>query len=141
MTTSGYRQAQRACPTCGVPLDEQLHGGVHVDVCSECAGVWIDWMDGELENVGAKIPLPSRPTSTSSGGDGGCPLCATKLDTDSIGNVSIARCGSCAGAWVSHASLVALRAGITDDDTDIESEDPFLTRLLDAITRFLLPGR
>lgn len=141
MTTSGYREAQRSCPTCGVPLVEQLHGGVHVDVCNDCAGVWIDWMDGELEHVGAKVPLPSRATAAGSGGDGGCPLCATPLEADAIGEVSIARCGSCAGAWIAHPSLVALRAGISDDDTDIVPQDPFLTRVLDAIGRFLLPGR
>src|SRR5690606_5844952 len=83
----------------------------------------------------------SPATSTGSGGDGGCPLCATPLEADMIGEVRIARCGSCAGAWIAHVSLVALRAGIVDDDTDIVPTDPFLTRVLDAIGRLLMPGR
>ncbi|MEX2177573.1 MAG: zf-TFIIB domain-containing protein [Gemmatimonadaceae bacterium] len=35
------------CPKCGADLAEQARGDVHVDVCPDCGGMWLD--AGELE--------------------------------------------------------------------------------------------
>jgi hypothetical protein len=35
------------CPKCGGDLKEEARGDVHVDICGECGGMWLD--AGELE--------------------------------------------------------------------------------------------
>lgn len=35
------------CPKCGAGLKEEARGDVHVDVCPDCQGMWLD--AGELE--------------------------------------------------------------------------------------------
>ena len=35
------------CPRCGADLNEQEHGPVHIDVCPDCNGMWLD--NGEFE--------------------------------------------------------------------------------------------
>lgn len=37
------------CPKCGADLETIEQGGVHVDRCPECAGIWLD--AGELEQI------------------------------------------------------------------------------------------
>lgn len=135
---TGYRQAHRACPVCGVPLDEQTHDGVHVDVCPDCSGVWLDWMDGDIAKVTGKLEVPAAQRRGSAG-SGACPVCSEQLGKDTIGAVRIDRCGSCAGAWLDRASVDALQHH-GESDEDIPMEDPFLTRVLDAVGRFLTPG-
>lgn len=43
--TSHYNK----CPKCGVDLAEREHGGVKIDQCPECGGMWLD--KGELEII------------------------------------------------------------------------------------------
>jgi Zn-finger nucleic acid-binding protein len=121
-------------------LNEELHDGVHVDICGECGGVWIDWMDGDLGQVSKKVAVPRARVSEAEGGDGGCPVCATPLQVERVGSVSIQRCGECAGAWLSASAVDGLGRGVERGDL-AEPEEPFLTRLLDAVARFILPGR
>ena len=40
------------CPKCGMPLEELTLGGVHVDKCFNCGGLWLD--QGEMEAIQAK---------------------------------------------------------------------------------------
>lgn len=37
------------CPRCGSDLEEHEHGGVKIDQCGECGGMWLD--KGELEII------------------------------------------------------------------------------------------
>jgi hypothetical protein len=51
------RERERAlhfmkCPKCGMQLEEIAFGGVRVDKCSSCEGIWLD--KGELEVVRQK---------------------------------------------------------------------------------------
>lgn len=41
------------CPRCGVVLSERTRGGVVVDACCQCRGVWLD--RGELEKLVAEF--------------------------------------------------------------------------------------
>ena len=43
--------SQLICPNCGGLMDGEDAGGVRVDVCLDCSGVWLD--AGELERLGA----------------------------------------------------------------------------------------
>ncbi|MFP5503574.1 MAG: zf-TFIIB domain-containing protein [Candidatus Sericytochromatia bacterium] len=40
------------CPKCGGDLQERDYEGVKIDVCTDCAGVWLD--QGELEAISAE---------------------------------------------------------------------------------------
>jgi Zn-finger nucleic acid-binding protein len=135
---TSYRESARRCPVCSALLDEQLHGGVHVDVCPDCAGVWIDWMDGELREVSAHVPR-AQPRDDQGAGDRACPVCAEALRPDRHDGLKILRCGACAGAFVTRDSIEHLR-NRASDEAPPKSADPFLTRLLDTIGRFVLPG-
>lgn len=42
------------CPKCGMQLEEIEFGGVRIDKCFGCEGVWLD--KGELESVQSKEP-------------------------------------------------------------------------------------
>ncbi len=44
------KQHLMKCPKCGADLKEQTLNNVHVDVCPECKGLWLD--AGELELIG-----------------------------------------------------------------------------------------
>ena len=40
------------CPKCGMDLQEMSLGGVHVDECCNCGGMWLD--QGEMQAIQAK---------------------------------------------------------------------------------------
>lgn len=53
------RQRQRElhfmkCPKCGMQLEEVEFGGVRVDKCFNCEGMWLD--KGEIEAIQTKEP-------------------------------------------------------------------------------------
>jgi hypothetical protein len=40
------------CPKCGMQLEEIAFGGIHIDKCFNCEGLWLD--SGELERLQKK---------------------------------------------------------------------------------------
>jgi Zn-finger nucleic acid-binding protein len=49
------------CPLCiDEVLDIRFHGGIEVDVCPRCRGVWLD--RGELQRLLDDTPPPARRT-------------------------------------------------------------------------------
>lgn len=133
-----YRRGALRCPGCDEILKEQLHGQAHVDVCPACRGIWIDWLDGDIATVTAAVGElgDARPEGR---GAQRCPLCVGPLDRDALDDPAavVWRCGSCAGAFVPRSSAALIAAGPSPDE-DPSGRDPFLTRLLDAVGRFLL---
>lgn len=135
MIEQSYREAQRCCPGCGVPLAERMFEGVHVDVCPDCAGAWIDWMDGELASVAQKLDIP-KVGQAGAAGDPCCPICSGALAAQAVlQGVEVLRCGSCAGAFLTRDAIVRLQQPTDAHHDDGTGSDPFLTRLLDAIGR------
>lgn len=53
--------SQRVCPGCGGVMDAEGAGGVLVDVCLTCKGVWVD--HGELEGLKALTGKQARARS------------------------------------------------------------------------------
>lgn len=47
------KQHYMCCPKCGNGLTEQEEGGVLVDRCAKCQGIWLD--AGELEALAKKV--------------------------------------------------------------------------------------
>ena len=47
------------CPLCiETVLEPRFHGGVEIDVCPKCKGVWLD--RGELDKLATAPPAPPR---------------------------------------------------------------------------------
>lgn len=92
-------------------------------------------MDGDLAEVSAKIAPGAVAGASQPLGDHGCPVCAQPLTPEALAEeLEIERCG----AWVARATLERLQRA-SDDEAPM-SRDPLLTRLLDAIGRFVLSG-
>ncbi len=107
--------------------------GSLVDVCTACAGVWIEWFDGE-PNVLAGL-LPPGSTAAHPPGQMLCPACKTRLDEtgypDESSEARVHRCGHCVGTFVTADGLATLaRAGapVREDD-----EDTFLSWLISRL--------
>ena len=108
----GYRSA-RCCPACRAVLTELAAATASVDRCPDCAGLWIDWFDGEISSVASSIPAmaPAAPVAPATHA---CPDCRATLSLtrypDEKSGAEIWRCGGCAGAFVPRSSLEAIVA-------------------------------
>jgi Zn-finger nucleic acid-binding protein len=105
-----YREAALACPGCADLLEPKEVGESTVDVCPRCAGIWVDWFDGELGVMVKGADAVPRGEDREGHGAYACPRCGRELDDDVYldARVPILRCGECSGAFVSHASASAL---------------------------------
>jgi hypothetical protein len=52
ITERGERERVMKCPKCGAQLEEIAFGGVRIDKCFGCEGIWLD--KGELEMIRKK---------------------------------------------------------------------------------------
>jgi Zn-finger nucleic acid-binding protein len=134
-----YRRGVLRCPACATLLEEQVLGSAQIVVCPACFGIWVDWMDGDLRNVSHEVgTLPRSSVALDEVGGGVCPICRAPLIEMPCGEDGppVLRCGSCAGAFVPRGSLERV-AGVNEQEEGRPS-DPLLTRMLDALTRFIL---
>ena len=100
------------CPKCSAEMSEETRGGVRVDLCSVCFGVWFD--GGELEEMhdrGGSQRLNGVPDSsvgyqpTGESAHVKCPRC--EGDILRIGKISkraVLRCTSCRGVFLPTAN-------------------------------------
>lgn len=133
---SDYRTAPGPCPACGARLEERLEGDVVVDVCGACAGLWIDWFDGEAHDVARKVGGLPVGRGGAVRGSAPCPRCHRPLFAAMHGAASVLRCGECAGTFVPRVSFEAL-AAMESLDAPPE-EDPDLWARIAAAIRALL---
>ncbi len=143
--SDAYRETTLLCPACATALDPRLLQDAEVDVCGRCKGVWIDWFDGELQDVAiqaAPLSMPGSvipvPTSAS------CPHCRRPmaLQPYGVGGPALWRCGECAGAFVPRASFEALTLLLEDPQkpaSESAEEGSVFARML-AVLRRLLKG-
>ncbi len=116
MNEATYREASARCPRCAVPMESRLLADCTVDVCADCKGLWVDWLDGELPHVATEVgPLsvrPGLPTAEVGLVGAGCPRCLKGLVLESLLGTGplIFRCGDCGGAFIPRSSLDALMA-------------------------------
>lgn len=120
-----YREAALACPSCGDLLEPKDVGDSVIDVCPTCAGIWVDWFDGELDAMVKGAEAAPRGEDREGRGAFACPRCGRALDDETYldSGVPILRCGECSGAFVSYASATALT----------RSPDGILTRLVTVL--------
>lgn len=107
------------CPECREPMAVIDIGGVEVDWCAGCGGVWLD--EGELEflfelsGVPPEAP-PALPLDAPPGGKTAfrCPRCNRKLEAVTMGEdpagrvVELDRCRMGHGLWFQAGEIEAV---------------------------------
>ena len=134
------------CPHCHEPslVETMTKGGVLVDVCKNCKGVWLDRGEvfffsrkpKELEQMLASDETPPVPSSRS------CPRCYVDLGEVPFlhQNLKVDRCPECEGYWFDSGELEkALQqdrsyfALETDDINDAFDGDPLAKSGIDPL--------
>ena len=100
------------CPSCSSKMSEESRGGVRLDLCGVCFGVWFD--GGELEDFHSgegSSRLSGVPGSEAryepTGGSAHvkCPRCERDiLRTGKISKHEVMRCTSCRGLFLPKAN-------------------------------------
>jgi Zn-finger nucleic acid-binding protein len=120
---------RRVCVKCDSVLDRGTFGGVEVDLCTSCGGLWLD--RGEIERLGALtaseiealrrllIPLPG-PRPEASDLETACVACTGTLREIVLGPVRVDFCNQCQGLWLDRGELDAGLAA-TQGRTDVSS--------------------
>ena len=100
------------CPSCSSEMSEEKRGGVRLDLCGVCFGVWFD--GGELKDFQtgdgssrlSDVPGPNthyEPTGGSAHVK--CPRCEHDiLRTGKISKHEVMRCTSCRGLFLPNAN-------------------------------------
>jgi len=136
--TDAYRDAALSCPACGAGMEARPIDGATIDVCPECAGVWADWFDGDLQAVIRQAP-GARGRGTTSAGSASCPRCRRPLDGEGIPGAvgqGIFRCAECVGAFVPRGSFGALIDAVVRSPERGPPNSP-LARLIALLKRLL----
>lgn len=132
--SKAYRDGSLPCPGCSELLVATSAGGAVIDLCPGCAGVWVDWDDGELSEMIKSAPEARTPARSSAAGSSTCPRCRAPLTRERYGTseAEILRCAECIGAFVPHASIGLLLVGAAPT-TAPSAEKGFFERLLDRL--------
>jgi Zn-finger nucleic acid-binding protein len=100
------------CPACGEDLKPCLVGGVEIDECDNCRGLWLD--HGELEVLANVASLPTRLTvkrrtiptpQLRPEGTRPCPRCSKILVGTVVKGVRLDLCAECQGVWLDQGEL------------------------------------
>ena len=100
------------CPCCSAEMSEESHGGVRLDLCGVCFGVWFDGGELEAFQAGEGSPclngFPGNDACYQPTGDSAhvkCPRCKCDiLRTGRISKIEVMRCTSCRGLFLPNAN-------------------------------------
>jgi Zn-finger nucleic acid-binding protein len=135
------------CPVC--QLDQVIveWGGVELDVCVECHGIWFD--ADELRHLFAAAGVPDAVSSleqrlqalprSGRGSRRHCPRCRARMDHVSVPEhpeqTVLDRCPRGHGLWFDQGELEQIV------DREIDVGDPALDRVRAHLDRFIHPER
>src|SRR5687768_1689178 len=109
----------KACPRCNASLTEAALGGISVDGCRGCGGIWFEHVEltvlarasadrlGELEDRFQPSPADRKRQARMS-----CPTCAVELfefEFKHSPGIRLDACPKCKGIWVDDGELEAIR--------------------------------
>lgn len=100
------------CPSCTSEMSEESRGGVRLDLCGVCFGVWFDGGELEALQTGGGSPRLSgvpganaRYEPTGGSAHVKCPRCEHDiLRTGRISKHHVMRCTSCRGLFLPKAN-------------------------------------
>jgi len=121
-------------------MSTALAGRAEVDVCPECSGVWLDWMDGEVSVVSRRIGhLAAAHPAPRAAAPWLCPSCKTELyaQAAAAGRAMVHRCGECAGTFVPLDTLQELAGSEPALADGSGGGTPMFTRMLETLHRWL----
>ena len=107
---------RRVCVKCDAVLDRGTFGGVEVDLCTSCGGLWLD--KGEIERLGTiteqelqtlrklLMPLPNQNPVSSDLTTAGV-ACSGQLREVVLGPIHVDFCPQCHGLWLDRGELDA----------------------------------
>ena len=102
------------CVKCTSVLDKATVGGIEVDLCPACGGLWLD--QGEIEKIGqtARNEIDGLRRALTGGEQAGlsdaiteCPRCSGALAEVRLGRVLIDYCRVCKGVFLDKGELDA----------------------------------
>ncbi len=106
------------CPKCTGKLTEQTFGGVGVDRCDQCEGIWFDAKEVRALVAHAKDNPDAVPQSKASpeserldAASGACPKCQSELhrvESLAIDGLHYDQCMTCRGAWLDAGELAQI---------------------------------
>jgi len=130
------------CPVCDGNMIVQDFGGVKVDVCEKCNGIWFDWMelrrlDELTEGCGDALQkaLDADLKDGKSRGPIECPKCGIKMKKHAYrfnNDVEIDECYACGGIFLDAGEIRLIREGFMDQSKRKE----FLNKLLNNIPEY-----
>lgn len=126
-----------ACPRDARPLVPFVIGGVTVDTCHACTGVWLDagemrrvTHDEELERLATTAAARAAPTIM-------CPRCGGQCLATDVEGVALDTCGDCRGVWLDRNELRDARTRVmvrqARDAADAREKRSPLRRFIDAL--------
>ncbi|HEY3448636.1 MAG TPA: zf-TFIIB domain-containing protein [Myxococcales bacterium] len=87
------------CPGCKAEMTESTSGGLSVDVCPSCSGLWLD--RDEFEKLGGELPKGG----VCYGGDRRCPRCDAPMEIRPSKVAELDLCPHCKGMYLDKAEL------------------------------------
>ncbi len=129
---SGYREAALPCPGCGALMEPHDVSDSVIDVCPACAGIWVDWFDGDLAQMVRGAPLARSASAAEARGEQGCPRCRRPLAAERyLGTrAEVLRCADCAGAFVPRDATQAIATAEAAPPPGADDAWPRLVRVL-----------
>jgi Zn-finger nucleic acid-binding protein len=135
--SAGYRETALSCPACKETLDPKEVGDAIIDVCPGCAGIWVDWFDGDLVVMVRGAPAVPGARLPERAGSAGCPRCHRPLAGEQYmeSKAEILRCEDCAGAFVPRSSVNAILV-LDPEHKDTAVPPDALGRLAETLKRW-----
>ena len=106
------------CPKCAGSLAEEKFGGVSVDRCGSCEGLWFDASEvrklvAHARTAPGDVPTSVAPPASQSLDEtsGTCPRCEaalTRVESLAVEDLHYDQCMSCRGAWLDAGELKAI---------------------------------
>lgn len=103
------------CPKCSGNLEEKTFGGVGVDRCDSCQGIWFDASEVRALVAHAQRKPDEVPKSTASSASaeldtasGTCPRCNEsmhRVESLAVEGLHYDQCMGCRGAWLDAGEL------------------------------------
>ncbi|RKY36356.1 MAG: hypothetical protein DRP78_03900, partial [Candidatus Omnitrophota bacterium] len=121
---------------------EQNFGGVKVDLCDNCKGIWFDWMelvklDESNEGFGnaLKDALADSRTNDESRGKLNCPKCGLPMHIHkyvSAKEINVDECYKCGGFFLDSGELRYIRDNFMSNDERIA----YTKKIVDGIPEY-----
>lgn len=131
------------CPACENQLSEREAGGIKVDVCRACGGIWFD--NFELMKVDAPHDSAGEELLDIAGDgtveldherDRSCPSCDDMLLLrhffSPLKRVEVDECPGCGGVWLDVGELAAVRTQSADEENRKQAAEDYFDEVFGA---------